>query len=125
MLPGVESIEPTFPCPCCGWVVFEEPPGSYDICPVCDWEDDLAQLRFPRMDWGPNRRSLVDSQADWLRDGGRARSEAREATFERDQGWRLLDLDVDIIEIPEAGRNYGLTYAADRTDYYYWRQPHR
>ncbi|WP_241494482.1 CPCC family cysteine-rich protein [Pseudomonas asplenii] len=30
-----------FTCPCCGYAVFEEPPGSHDICPICFWEDDL------------------------------------------------------------------------------------
>ncbi len=25
-----------FPCPCCGFLTLpEEPPGTYDICPVC------------------------------------------------------------------------------------------
>lgn len=23
-----------YPCPCCGYLVFEEGPGSYDICPI-------------------------------------------------------------------------------------------
>ncbi|WP_248129036.1 CPCC family cysteine-rich protein [Pseudomonas sp. W2Aug9] len=26
-----------FTCPCCGYAVFEEHPGSYDICPICFW----------------------------------------------------------------------------------------
>ena len=34
------------PCPSCGHLVFDEEPGSYSICPVCGWEDDLSQLRF-------------------------------------------------------------------------------
>lgn len=29
-----------YPCPCCGHLVFEDPPGSYEICPVCFWEDE-------------------------------------------------------------------------------------
>jgi len=37
---------PMYPCPCCGYVVFDEPPGSYAIRPICFWEDDLAQLRI-------------------------------------------------------------------------------
>ncbi len=36
-----------YPCPCCGYLVFTEPPGSYTICPICFWEDDISQLRFP------------------------------------------------------------------------------
>jgi hypothetical protein len=30
-------------------LVFEEGPGSYDNCPVCGWQDDLVQVRFPEM----------------------------------------------------------------------------
>ena len=33
-----DEEQPSHPCPSCGFVVFEEPPGSYAICPVCDWE---------------------------------------------------------------------------------------
>ncbi|MBE1878479.1 CPCC family cysteine-rich protein [Myceligenerans pegani] len=38
-----------FPRPCCGHLVFDEPPGSYEICGSCFWEDDAIQLRWP--DW--------------------------------------------------------------------------
>ena len=43
-----------FPCPCCGNLTYDEPPGSYQICEVCSWEDDHAQLRWPTLDSGPN-----------------------------------------------------------------------
>ena len=35
-----------YPCPCCGYLMFGEPPGSYEICKICFWEDDISQLRF-------------------------------------------------------------------------------
>jgi hypothetical protein len=35
--------------------------GSYDICPICGWEDDVSQLRFPRMH-GANKVSLIEGQ---------------------------------------------------------------
>lgn len=50
--------EDLYPCPCCGYLVFDEEPGSYDNCPVCGWEDDLSQLRFPTMA-GANRPLLL------------------------------------------------------------------
>ena len=49
-----------FPCPCCGFLVFDEV-GSFDNCPVCRWEDDLSQLRFPR-ETGANRVALIEAQ---------------------------------------------------------------
>ncbi|HEI2325144.1 TPA: hypothetical protein SI485_004590, partial [Escherichia coli] len=28
-----------YKCPCCGYLTLPER-GQYDICPVCQWEDD-------------------------------------------------------------------------------------
>lgn len=33
-----------YPCPCCGYLQFGEPPGSYEICAICFWGDDAVQL---------------------------------------------------------------------------------
>jgi len=76
-----------FPCPCCGFLVFAEPAGSYEICPLCNWEDDAIQLVSPGYAGGANKESLCTAQ----RRGGWA-------TFERDLfrgyrralGWRPL-----------------------------------
>ena len=66
----VESNKPDakYPCPCCGFLVFQEEPGSYDICPICFWEDDLSQLRFPKTT-GANHVSLIEGQANYARAG--------------------------------------------------------
>lgn len=56
-----------YPCPCCGYLVFDESPGSYEICPICFWEDDLSQLRFPRMSVGANRVSFLVKETEALR----------------------------------------------------------
>jgi hypothetical protein len=55
-----------YPCPACGFEVFDEPAGSYAICPVCDWEDDELQLRFPAMRGGANKDSLFEWQKQAL-----------------------------------------------------------
>ena len=41
--------------------------------------------------------------------------------YTRDPGWHPLDLNIDPVEEPIPGRDYGPTYAEDRTSYYYWR----
>src|SRR5882724_2938731 len=56
-----------YPCPCCGYLVFHEPTGSFDICPICFWEDDIVQLAFPMMSGGANALSLYASQQNFER----------------------------------------------------------
>lgn len=37
------TAEPHFPCLCCGYrTLVDAPPGTYQICPVCFWEDSLV-----------------------------------------------------------------------------------
>jgi hypothetical protein len=58
-----------YTCPCCGYEVFESPPGSYDICPICFWEDDALQLFFPLRSGGANRCSLAEAQVCFVQFG--------------------------------------------------------
>lgn len=44
------------------------PPGSYDICPICGWEDDHVQLAYPTTPVGANGQSLLDWQQQVLRE---------------------------------------------------------
>jgi hypothetical protein len=57
----VETGSP-YPCPACAFEVFPEPSGSYDVCPICGWDDDEVQLRFPAMRGGANKASLFECQ---------------------------------------------------------------
>jgi hypothetical protein len=105
--------------------VFEEPPGSHDVCPVCFWEDDIVQLRWPDFGGGANRPSLIEAQANVGRLGAveeRLVPHVRPAADEEpiDPAWRPFDRTRDEIEPRESGVDYGLTYADDRTAYYYW-----
>lgn len=49
-----------FKCPVCGKYTFQSGPGSYEICPVCGWEDDKAQYKNPNLKGGANRLSLKE-----------------------------------------------------------------
>jgi hypothetical protein len=110
-----------YPCPCCGYLVFDEEPGSYDICPVCNWEDDLSQLRFPTM--GGANRPLIQCQQEYPRSRRSEKSDTspEQLGFVRDPQWRPLDPENDRIEELRRGVDYGMTYADDSTVYYYWR----
>ncbi|MFQ6346031.1 CPCC family cysteine-rich protein [Pseudomonas sp. R11F] len=50
------------PCPCCGFLTFRGAYGSYNVCALCDWEDDGVQLANPTSDGGANSLSLADAQ---------------------------------------------------------------
>ncbi len=59
-----------FACPCCGHKTFaEKSNGTYDICPVCFWEDDPIQLDDPNYEGGANPTSLRQAQKNFLEFG--------------------------------------------------------
>jgi hypothetical protein len=114
-----------YPCPCCGYLVFEEKPGSYDICPICFWEDDLSQLRWPDSAGGANRPSLIEAQPAFAEIGAiepRLVPHVREPRDDdaHDPQWRPFDATRDEVEQCVPGVDYGMTYAKDPTAYYYW-----
>jgi len=115
-----------YPCPCCGHIVFDEPAGSYEVCPICYWEDDLSQLRFPETDGGANIPSLIEGQKNFQKYGASAlglKQYVRPPTQNEqvEDGWRPIDLNTDDIEKPVEGIDYGKTYPDDHAALYYWR----
>ena len=56
-------------CPCCGYRTLTEPPGSYDICPVCYWEDDPIQRQEPDYAGGANVPSLLEARENYKKCG--------------------------------------------------------
>jgi hypothetical protein len=111
-----------FPCPCCGYLVFAEPPGSYSICPVCFWEDDAQQLEFATtLAGGANSTTLAQAQESFRRFGAwheKARRHVRApGDTPRDPGWRPIDPDRD--HFPECSAE---PRAPDDPEaLYYWR----
>ena len=60
------SSEILYTCPCCGYKTRgEEQYGSYDICPICFWEDDPFQVENPDTDIGANPISLRQAQRNF------------------------------------------------------------
>jgi len=113
----------TYPCPCCGRLVFDEPPGSYSICPVCFWEDDGVQLRWPDWAGGANKPALIEAQKIYQRIGaceervlGFVRAPAPDEPIE--EGWRPIDPERDSFEpigVKEA------SWPENPTVLYWWR----
>ena len=89
-----------YPCPCCGHETFADPVGSFDICPICFWEDDVVQLAFPDMAGGANKCSLIEGQRNFEQLGAcelplKLHVRNPQATDLRDLHWRLLAPDQD------------------------------
>ena len=109
----------TYPCPCCGFASFSEPPGSYEICTVCGWEDDHVQLRNPDMSGGANHDSLRAAQISAL---GRLPPEVTSVKgMQRTKDWRPLNAsDVFDSPAPISGGEYFHAAAEDEEPKYYW-----
>ena len=62
----MKSDEGNYACPCCGYLTFDEKPsGSFKICPVCYWEDDLIQNEDPSYSGGANEISLNQAKKNF------------------------------------------------------------
>jgi len=84
-----------YTCPYCGYIIFDEFPGSYEICSICFWEDDAVQLYYPVSGGGANRVSLIEAQVNYFQFGScgqRLVNSTREPTDEdiKDPGWFAL-----------------------------------
>jgi hypothetical protein len=59
-----------YQCPCCELYTLEEnPPGTYEICLVCWWEDDPIQFKDPNYRGGANHESLHEARDAFRRNG--------------------------------------------------------
>lgn len=85
-----------YACPCCGYkTLHEEPPGTFDICSICFWEDDFTQYMDPDYEGGANIPSLRQAQRNFVTFGAceeRCIEFVREPTLqdERDPNWKPL-----------------------------------
>lgn len=126
-----------FPCPCCGYLVFSEWPGSYNICPICRWEDDRSQLRWVRS-LGANHVSLIEAQRNFAQDGAKYGPKdkrylnlyAEPSEYHREPDWRPVDESIDNIEendsvvvgtTPLPTTEGWTPFPEDLTTLYYWR----
>lgn len=63
----VKTLRQQYACPCCGYLTLsEEPPGTYEICSICFWEDDAVQFNSPDNEGGANKVSLRQAQRNFV-----------------------------------------------------------
>ncbi|WP_217907177.1 CPCC family cysteine-rich protein [Massilia sp. BJB1822] len=120
-------MDSMFTCPCCGYEVFPDHPGSYDICPICFWEDDLFQLYYPHLADGSNPSSLIEAQVNFVQFGACDREMAKNARAPglddaRDNHWfPLWERRVDIPDA-ESDKTHP-QHMTSKHDLYYWLRP--
>lgn len=120
----IRPVPPSYPCPCCGHLTFGDPPGSYEICSVCFWEDGPIQLRWPDYTGGANKPSLIKAQQTFQEIGAceqRLLPHVRTASPDEplDHGWRPIDLNRDSFE--PIDQDERPAWPADPTVLYWWR----
>ena len=65
-----DRILKKYTCLCCGYKTLDEKRrGSYEICPICYWEDDSIQSEDPDYEGGANLVSLRQGQRNFMRFG--------------------------------------------------------
>lgn len=53
-------------CACCGFLTISDlEPGSFELCPVCFWEDDCVQYRNIDYSGGANKESLREARENF------------------------------------------------------------
>ncbi len=115
----------TWPCPSCGFRTLEEGPGDFDLCPVCLWEDDGAQLRWPTLEDGPNGISLIEAQRNFAALGACDadsvdRVRKPKPGEEREPEWRPVDPARDDFESgPDDPTS--LPWPESSEELYWWR----
>jgi hypothetical protein len=83
-------------CACCGYrTISAGGPGSFEICPVCHWEDDAVQYDDPDFWGGANPLSLREAQQNFLEFGASMREDLKKVRPPRpdevrDPNWRPL-----------------------------------
>jgi hypothetical protein len=115
-----------YTCPCCGFKVFDDVPGSFEICPICYWEDEAKQLRYP-LETGANTFSLVQSQINFEKHNV-SNPELKllvrpvSSDDEKDPNWHKIDLKKDKIAIKSEDKIDVNVYPNDLTRLYYWEE---
>lgn len=117
-MPDLRHVKPSdgrFTCPCCGYRTLSEAPGNYEICKVCSWEDDGAQLLDPAYRGGANAGSLMEHQTRFL-----SSFRGPERAGARDPEWRpAQESDLHWARTPR-----DLTEAEYKSldAWYYWKR---
>lgn len=111
----------SLPCPACGFLTIgEEFYGTYEICPICDWEDDPGQLANPACGGGANTQSLIRVQS--IATSEHSLTETA-AGFYRGSSWRPLSAsECEVAEVEKQTKPWMHKAVYEPSDAY-WNRP--
>ena len=67
---SVINMNKGYPCACCGFLTRSEAQsGTFEICPVCFWEDDNVQFNNIDFKGGANEESLREARKNFKKYG--------------------------------------------------------
>lgn len=79
-----------YKCNCCGFYTLDEKPSNtFQICPVCFWEDDGVQFDDPSYEGGANEVSLDLAKKNFIKFGAveeRFKDNVRQPLSEEEHG---------------------------------------
>lgn len=84
-------------CRCCGYITLgNDEHGSYQICPICYWEEDPVQAADPDYSGGANKVSLRQAQKNFIQFGACEKKMVKyvrrpDASEMKDLEWKLVD----------------------------------
>lgn len=112
------------PCPSCGFYTTGETEfGSYNICPLCNWEDDAVQLANPASSGGANSASLIAYQQRSM-DQFPLHIHAHDS-YMRDPQWRPLDAEEILVAERDSRETRWKHHAVSVYADAYWMKPRR
>ncbi|WP_040393907.1 CPCC family cysteine-rich protein [Cellvibrio sp. BR] len=75
-----------YSCPCCGYLTLDhQANGTFQICELCSWEDDLIQNEDPDYEGGANGICLREAQHLFLKETVNTEG------YEKALYWQLLE----------------------------------
>lgn len=109
------------PCPTCGFLTVDEDQyGTYNICPICAWEDDGVQLANPACGGGANGESLIEAQGKAL--VAHPVTETHCDCIKRDKMWRPLNKSEREVAESEKLTKYWMNKAVYNLSDAYWNK---